>query len=85
MCLSTSSSPKLWETSPATSDQDQLVTSCHRLVRSWMLDEDGLLFLASRPEHTNTIVRTLLGLKTEEEGEEGRKDSTEDQEGKYYH
>ena len=72
-------------TSPATSDQDQLVTSCHRLVRSWMLDEDGLLFLASRPEHTNTIVRTLLGLKTEEEGEEGRKDSTEDQEGKYYH
>ena len=46
-----------------------------------MMDEDGLLFLANRPEQTNAIVRTLLGIKTDEENEDNRKDAADDQEG----
>ena len=51
-----------------------------------MVDEVGLMFLASRGEQTSAIVRTLMGARAEtetEEAEVSRKVSTDDAEGKY--
>ena len=71
---------------PDTSDLEPVVTSLHRLLSSWMVDEAGLMFLASRGEQTSAIVRTLMGARAEtetEEAEVSRKVSTDDVEGKY--
>ena len=68
-------------TCPDTSDVEQIVSSIHSLLSVWMMDEDGLFFLANRPEQTNAIVRTLLGIKTDEENEDNRKDAADDEEG----
>ena len=48
---------------PDTSDLDSVVTSLHRLLSSWMVDEAGLMVLASRGEQTSAIVRTLMGAR----------------------
>ena len=66
-------------TSPATSEQEELMVSLQELLNVWMKDEEGLLFLVNNPQHTNVIVRTLIGYK---QTEEEKKDSNEDQEGK---
>ena len=71
-------------TNPATSDQEELMVSVQELLAIWMKDEEGLLFLTNNPEHTNIIVRTLMGYKqagSPEEEEEEKKDIEEDQEG----
>ena len=73
---------------PDTSDLEPVVTSLHRLLSSWMMDEAGLLYLANQAEQTSSIVRTLMGNKVETEDEEAeaegtRKDSTDDIEGKF--
>ena len=71
---------------PDTFDLEPVVTSLHRLLSSWMVDEAGLMFLASRGEQTSAIVRTLMGARAEtetEEAEVSRKVSTDDVEGKY--
>ena len=69
-------------TSPATSEQEELMVSLQELLNVWMKDEEGLLFLVNNPQHTNVIVRTLIGYK---QTEEEKKDSNEDQEGNYIH
>ena len=68
---------------PDTSDLEPIVTSLHRLLSSWMVDEVGLMYLASQSEQTSAIVRTLMGARGETETEEEvtRKDSTDDLEG----
>ena len=69
---------------PDTSDLEPVVTSLHRLLSSWMVDEAGLMYLASQGEQTSAIVRTLMGTRGETETEEAevtRKDSTDDLEG----
>ena len=71
-------------TNPATSDQEELMVSVQELLAIWMKDEEGLLFLTNNPEHTNIIVRALMGYKqtgSPEEEEEEKKDIDEDQEG----
>ena len=66
-------------TSPTTSEQEELMVSVQELLNIWMKDEEGLLFLVNNPQHTNVIVRTLIGDK---QTEEEKKESNEDQEGK---
>ena len=66
-------------TSPTTSEQEELMVSVQELLNIWMKDEEGLLFLVNNPQHTNVIVRTLIGFK---QTEEEKKDNVEDQEGK---
>ena len=60
------------------------MVSVQELLAIWMKDEEGLLFLTNNPEHTNIIVRALMGYKqtgSPEEEEEEKKDIDEDQEG----
>ena len=69
---------------PDTSDLEPVVTSLHRLLSSWMVDEAGLMYLASQSEQTSAVVRTLMGTRGETETEEAevtKKDSTDDLEG----
>ena len=71
-------------TCPDTSEMEIVVTSIYNLLSTWMLNEEGLLFLASQSEHTNVIVRSLLGSRNDEsQDSDTRKDSTEDLEGDF--
>lgn len=67
-------------TSPATSDNEQLMASVHGVLALWMDDTRGLFHLASHPGTTTNIIRALLGYRQEEESS-ANNDITEDTEG----
>ena len=65
-------------TSPTTSDKEELTSSVHSVIETWLEDEGGLLYLANKTQQTNILVRALLGEKIEEAKEEVEAEVIED-------